>query len=108
MPDYLLTIPGEKILRDALWAAAGELRDARDAAVIVNLMANGASFGLEPPPNTLQFPQDHSLHLKSGEERYWLGCNLELEGRGEADRIGVFVDISRNRMASLAVQKMAN
>lgn len=108
MPDYLLTIPGEKILRDALWAAAGELRDARDAAVILNLMANGASFGLEPPPNTLQFPQDHSLHLKSGEERYWLGCDLELEGRGEADRIGVFVDISRNRMASLAVQKMAN
>lgn len=108
VPDYLLTIPGEKILRDALWVAAGELRDARDPAVILNLMANGASFGLEPPPNTLQFPQDHSLHLKSGEEWYWLGCDLEIEGRGEADRIGVFVDISRNRMASLAVQKMAN
>ena len=108
IPDYLLTINGEKALRDALWVAAGKMRGARDAAVILNLMANGSSFGLEPPPATLQFPRDHGLHLKSGMEWYYLACDLEIEGRGELDRIGVFFDIARTRMVSLAVQKTAN
>jgi hypothetical protein len=108
IPDYLLTISGERALRDVLWLAAGKLRDARDAAVILNLLANGASFGLEPPPATLQFPRDHNLHLKSGQEWYYLACDLEVEGRGLLDRIGVFVDISRTRMVSLGVQQKAN
>jgi hypothetical protein len=105
---YLSSIP--KYLQSPLWpqllAAAGRVRGATDAAIILKLMGPASSYGLDFP-TSVQFPRDHELHLSSGTEWYWLSCNLEVEGSNGLDRIAVLSAITRNRAISPAVQQQA-
>ncbi len=105
---YLNSIP--QYLQSPLWpqllAAAGQVRGATDAAIILKLMGPAASYGMNVP-TSVQFPRDHALHLDSGPEWYWLSCNLEVEGSGGLDRIAVLAAITRSRAISPAVQQQA-
>ena len=105
---YLNSIP--QYLQSPLWpqllAAAGTVRGATDAAIILKLMRAASSYGLDFP-TSVQFPRDHALHLDSGAEWYWLSCNLEVEGSNGLDRIAVLSAITRNRAISPAVQQQA-
>ena len=93
-----------------LLVAAGKLRpdggsaDARRAAVIYKLMGRGAGYGDDPPPTSVSFPRDHRLHLKSGNEWYWVACHLEAEGPEGPVRIAVLLDMLRFRLISTRLQ----
>ena len=105
---YLNSIP--QYLQSPLWpqllAAAGQVRGATDAAIILQLMGAAASYGMNVP-TSVQFPRDHELHLDSGAEWYWLSCNLEVEGSNGLDRVAVLAAITRSRAVSLSVQQQA-
>jgi predicted secreted hydrolase len=95
---------------DQLLASAGKLRpdggmaDAQRAAVIYKLQASGAGHGDDPPPARLSFPADHRMHLKSGNEWYWLACHLDAEGPQGPVRIAVLLDMLRCRLISTKLQ----
>jgi predicted secreted hydrolase len=100
IPDYLRSGIYSELLE-----AASKVKTAESAAVILLLLGEGSSYGSEIPSAPIKFLQDHSLHLKSGTEWYWISCNLEVEGSDGLDKIGVPVVITRNRAVSLDVQK---
>lgn len=109
---FLNALPGD--LRPAffsnLTAAAQRLdaatpeRAATDVAVMLQLLGSAAFYGVDYPKTKPVFPTDHALHPSWGLEWYYLACNLEVEGTGGADRIGVFVDLVRERAVSQDVQ----
>lgn len=93
-----------------LLAAAGKLRaeggadDAQRAAVIYKLTGWGAGYGDDPPPTSVSFPADHRMHLKSGNEWYWVAAHLDAEGPNGPARIAVLIDILRFRLISTKLQ----
>ncbi len=87
--------------------AATPERAATDVAVMLQLLGSAAFYGVDYPKAKPQFPNDHALHPTWGLEWYYLACNLEVEGTGGADRIGVFVDLVRERAVSLDVQRQS-
>jgi len=107
LPSYLRP---EKAVFDQLLASAGKLRpdggmaDAQAAAVIYKLQGAGAGFGDEPPPTKVSFPADHRMHLRCGNEWYWLACHFDAEGPLGAVRIAVLIDMLRFRLISTQLQ----
>ena len=93
-----------------LLTAAGKLRadggaaDAQRAAVIYKLMERGAGYGDDSPPASVSFPRDHRLHLKCGNEWYWVSCQLDAEGPDGPVRIAVLLDMLRFRLISTKLQ----
>ena len=93
-----------------LLEAAGKLRadggsaDAQRAAVIYKLMGRGSGYGDDPPPTSVSFPRDHRLHLKSGNEWYWISAFLDAEGPDGPVRIAVLFDMLRFRLISTRLQ----
>ncbi|MFM9863571.1 MAG: lipocalin-like domain-containing protein [Micropepsaceae bacterium] len=112
---YLNSIPSD--FRPAffgqLTAAAGRLnaaspeRSATNVAVMMQLLGTAACYGVNHPTAKPAFPDDHAVHPKWGLEWYYLACNLEVDGTGGQDRIGVLVDLARQRAVSLAVQNQS-
>jgi hypothetical protein len=108
LPDYLR--PDQPVF-DQLLAAAGKLRpdggkaDAQAAAVIYKLQGSGAGYGDDPPPSKVSFPADHRMHLRCGNEWYWLACHFDAEGPdGTPVRIAVLLDMLRFRLISNRLQ----
>jgi hypothetical protein len=107
LPDYLRP---DKPVFDLLLATAARLRpdggmaDAQRAAVIYKLMGAGAGFGDEPPPAKVSFPADHRMHLRCGNEWYWLACHFDAEGPEGPVRIAVLLDMLRFRLISTKLQ----
>ena len=109
---FLNEIPDNDYLRPRaiypqLLEAAAKVKTGGEAAVITALLGPGNSYGIDVPIKPLKFPEDHKLHLNMGTEWYWLICNLEVEGSGGLDKIGVLLDMTRMRAVSLKVQEEA-
>ena len=112
---FLNSIPTDfrPVFFGQLTAAAGRLnamapeRAATNAAVMMQLLGSAACYGVDHPTAKPQFPNDHAVHPKWGLEWYYLACNLEVEGTGGQDRIGVLVDLARQRAVSIAVQNQS-
>ena len=90
-----------------LLSFAADLKTAQDALVINTLLGMSLDYGAELPTGPVRFPRDHGLHLKAGSEWYWVSCNLEVEGSGGQDRIGVITSMTRSRAISNDMQKKA-
>ena len=107
LPEYLRP---DKPIFDLLLASAARLRpdggmaDAQCAAVIYKLQGAGAGFGDDPPPTKVSFPADHRMHLKCGNEWYWLACHFDAEGPEGPVRIAVLLDMLRFRLISTKLQ----
>src|SRR6185437_1998390 len=106
LPDYLRPEPA---VFDQLLASAAKLRAdggipaAQRAAVIYKLQDAAAGYGDEPPPTSVRFPADHRMHLKCGNEWYWVACHFDATGPdGLPVRIAVLLDMLRFRLISTA------
>src|ERR1700682_3706027 len=106
---FLQTIPqGLQVpYFDQLLAAAGNVRHARDAAVIFTLLGPAGAFGSDVPKGPLTFPEDHQLHPNMGTEWYWLSFNLTVDDTLGLDRLSACVVIKRTRSVSNDVQQTA-
>jgi len=107
----LAAIPSYLRPNDEAWMtmleAAGDISSAAQAAVIYQMEGLAADWGVDAPPTSLRFPQDHRLHLGSGDEWYWLSCHLRATGPGGPARIAVLLSMERVRVLANAVQKEA-
>ncbi len=107
LPDYLRPEPE---VFAALLAAAGKLKpnggmaDAQRAAVIYKLLGPAAGYGDEPPPAKVSFPADHRMHLRCGNEWYWVACHFDADGPEGPVRIAVLLDMLRFRLISTKLQ----
>jgi predicted secreted hydrolase len=108
LPEYLRP---EKAVFDQLLVSAGKLRpdggspDAHRAAVIYKLQGAAAGYGDDPTPAKVNFPADHRMHLKCGNEWYWVAAHFEATGPdGLPVRIAVLLDMLRFRLISTALQ----
>ena len=99
IPDYL-----RSPIFPELEEAAKQLQNAEQADVLQALLGAAGSYGCDLPTLPLSFPADHALHMRMGSEWYWLGANLEVDGSGGLDKIGVLVLMTRNRSVSNGVQ----
>jgi predicted secreted hydrolase len=109
LPDYLRP---EQAVFDQLLASAGKLRpdggspDAQRAAVIYKLQGAAAGYGDDATPTKVRFPADHRMHLKCGNEWYWVAAHFDATGPdGLPVRIAVLLDMLRFRLISTALQE---
>lgn len=105
---------------DDLYAAAGNL-DAIDNPtevmyLIYSLLGRAANIGSETisfngdtPNYKLQFPKDHSLHGKMGDEWYWFGCHLDVtDENGNKGKLSIMDTMQKTRCMGTQIQANNN
>jgi predicted secreted hydrolase len=91
-------------IQQAVQAACQDLTSAQAVGVMLTILNAGPSAWWDPPPFPLAFPRDHGLHLACGPEWYWIICNLDVEGSGGLERIGIVLSMQRQRVLAPSVQ----
>jgi predicted secreted hydrolase len=108
---WLDEIPGYLQPAPDVWAlmreVAAKVSTAQQAAVLYTMLGEAQSWGQAPAPTSVQFPQDHRMHLKSGSEWYWLSCHLDAQGPKGPVRIAILQSMERLRLLSQAAQAKA-
>lgn len=99
---------------DTLNEAAGALNTAAHPAQMVltihQLLGRASSYDMNFPGTDypLSFPGDHRIHMKMGDEWYWIGANLTVaDASGAESQIGVLVVMEKNRVIGLTSQARA-
>lgn len=97
---------------DQIFAGAGRLdsvsQPVLNASVIVGLLGRAEDFDCEPPSPTytLEFPRDHHFHPRMGVEWYYVALVLQVnDPAGTPGRIGVLVDLNKERIIGLTTQQ---
>lgn len=97
---------------DELLAAAGRLdsvpQPVVNASMIVGLLGRAQDFDCEAPTATysLQFPRDHHIHPRMGEEWYYLALVLQVtDPAGTQGRLALLLDLNKQRVLGLTAQQ---
>lgn len=105
---------------DDLYAAASNLDAIENPIevmyVINSLLGRASNIGSETisfnggsTEYQLEFPKDHSLHGKMGDEWYWLGCHLNVtDENGNKGKLSIMDTMQKIRAVGMATQAKYN
>ena len=102
---------------DQLYEAAGKLDTTENPVMFINiihsLLGRAANVGSETikfnakkqPEYNLQFPEDHRMHGKMGNEWYWIGCHLHVtDENGNTGMLSILDTMQKIRSMGITTQ----